>query len=121
MKLPKVLLIISLVLVALGTGFIVAGTVLMLVSQSKLGDIFLGVSSVFGLAALAVMIYRLSIMANQSPIERENTRVVVKVVDVKDIPKTKEQKLYEQYEDLYKKNLISKEDLDKKRVELLGK
>ena len=121
MKLPKILLIVSLVLIALGSGFIVAGTVLMLVSQSKLGDIFLGVSSVFGLAALAVMIYRLSIMANQSPIERENTKVIVKVVDVKDIPKSKEEQLYEQYEGLYKQGLITKEDLDKKRQELLKK
>ena len=37
------------------------------------------------------------------------------------VPKTKEEKLFEQYEDLYKKGLISKEDLELKREELLKK
>ena len=45
----------------------------------------------------------------------------MKVVDVKDLPKSKEEKLFEQYEDLYKKGLISKEDLELKREELLKK
>ena len=45
----------------------------------------------------------------------------VKTVDVKPVAKTHEEELYEQYENLYKQNLISKEDLEKKRVELLGK
>ena len=53
-------------------------------------------------------------------LEQQKQKKII-VVDVKDIPKTKEEKLYEQYEDLYKKNLITKEDLDAKRKELLDK
>ena len=122
MKLNKILFIISIVLVSLGSGLIIAAAILTLTGRTKLGDIFLTVSSIIGIAAMALLIYRLVVMSKTPELyNTEKTKVVVKIVDVKDIPKTKEEKLYEQYEDLYKKNLISKEDLDKKRLELLGK
>ena len=122
MKLSKVLLILSIILVSLGSALIIAGAILTLLGRTKLGDIFITISSVIGIAAMALLIYRLVVMSKTPELyNTEKTKVVVKIVDVKDIPKTKEEKLYEQYEDLYKKNLISKEDLDKKRLELLGK
>ena len=122
MKLNKILLILSIVLVSLGSLFIITGAVLTLNGQTRLGDIFMSVSSIIGIVALALLIFRLVIMARTPEMfNSEKTKVVVKIVDVKDIPKTREQQLYEQYEDLYKKNLITKEDLDKKRIELLGK
>ena len=67
--------------------------------------------------------WRLTLTPTPGPRIRPNfnQNVKVKVVDVKDIPKSNEEKLYEQYEDLYKRNLISKEELDQKRSELLGK
>lgn len=122
MKLHKLLLIISIVLISLGGAAIIAGSILSLTGNGKVGDILLGVSSILGLAALALMIYRLIVMS-KTPEEfrTEQPRVIVKVVDVKEMPKSNEQKLYEQYEDLYKRNLISKEELDQKRIELLGK
>ena len=122
MKAYRILLIISIVIVSLGGLFIIVGSILTLTGNSSLGDLFMGLSSLLGLAALVLMVIRLFIMA-KTPHEfrEENPRVVVKVVDVKEIPKTKEEQLYEQYEDLYKKNLITKEDLDLKRKELLGK
>ena len=118
----RLLLIISIVLISLGGVFILSGTALTLLGKSGYGDIFMGVSGIFGLAALVLLIIRLTTMSNlENTVASNDTKVVVKVVDVKDIPKTQEEKLYEQYEDLYKRNLITKEELDLKRKELLGK
>lgn len=44
-----------------------------------------------------------------------------KTVNVKPVKETQEEKLYKQYVDLCAEGLISKEDLEKKRKELLGK
>ena len=122
MKTYRILLILSVILITLGLACIVVGSVLTLSGNQTTGDLFLGVSSILGVAALVVLILRLLIMAKTPQLySDQNTKVVVKVVDVKEVPRTKEEKLYEQYEDLYKQNLITKEDLDKKRVELLGK
>lgn len=45
----------------------------------------------------------------------------VKTVDVKPVEETQEQKLFKQYEGLYKEGLITKEELEAKRKELLNK
>ena len=124
MKLSKLLLILGIVLVSVGGALFIAGALLTLLNKSTLGDIFMGVSSLLGIGAIVVLVIRLAIMAKNPsdyPEYRPQPRVVVKVVDVKEVPKSKEEQLYEQYEDLYKKNLITKEDLDLKRKELLGK
>ena len=123
MKLKKWLLIISIVAMALGFGFFIAAAVLSLTGKTLLSDIFFGVSSILGIASLGLLVYNLAVSSKfASPMqEQPKTKVVVKVVDVKEVPKTKEQKLYEQYEGLYKQGLITQEDLDKKRKELLGK
>ena len=56
-------------------------------------------------------------------IKMEQDGRYVQTVDVKPVPEekplTKEEELYKQYEELYEKGLISKEDLDKKKEELL--
>ena len=119
MKLNKILFYVGLVLVTVGCLLLIAAS---FVKDQKLSDLFLTISSIVGVLSIGILIVRLVLMV-RNPVQMpdKNTRVVVKVVDVKDIPKSKEQQLYEQYEDLYKKNLISKEDLDKKRQELLGK
>lgn len=122
MKLPKLFLILSIVCIALGVASIVTGVVLSFYGYKKLVDLFLGLGSVLGVGALVLLVLRLINSPEVSNPNRENQpRVVVKVVDVKDLPKTKEEKLFEQYEDLYKKGLISKEDLELKREELLKK
>ena len=119
MKLNKILFYVGLIVITIGCLLLIAAS---FVKDQKLSDLFLAISSILGVISIALLIVRLVIMSrNPVPMPDRNTRVVVKVVDVKDIPKSKEQKLYEQYEDLYKKNLISKEDLDIKRQELLGK
>ena len=122
MKLNKILLIISIVVMSIGIGLFIAGIALSLLNNEKLSDIFFGVSSILGIVALGLLIYNLAISSkNIVPVDEPRPKVVVKVVDVKDIPKTKEEKLFEQYEGLYKQGLISKEDLELKRKELLQK
>ena len=122
MKKIKILLIVSISIISLGVACLVAGIILSLLGYILVSDILLGTSSVLGIAAVAFLVWRLTLMPSApAPVRRERPTVYVKTVDVKEIPKTKEEKLFEQYEDLYKRNLISKEDLDKKRAELLGK
>ena len=125
MKKTQLFLILGIIAVSLGGAMFIAGAVLTLLGNATLGDLIMGLSSIFGAAALVLLIFRLSFMAKDPDAYPEykpqQPKVIVKVVDVKDLPKSKEQELYEQYEDLYKKNLITKEDLDKKRIELLGK
>ena len=125
MKKERILLIASIAVICVGVALLIAGTVLSFMGQDLLSDIFLGISSILGIGALALLIWRLTIIPGPRPNPnygpKPNPNVRVKVVDVKDIPKSNEEKLYEQYEDLYKRNLISKEELDQKRSELLGK
>ena len=119
----KLLLVISIVIMALGIGLFIAAATLALIGKTTLSDIFFAISSLLGVGALVLMIYNLAISSKSaSPdVEPSKPKVVVKIVDVKDVPKSKEEKLYEQYESLYKQGLITKEDLDKKRAELLKK
>ena len=122
MKAYRILLIISICLISVGGILIIAGIVFSLQGNSSIGDLLMGFASFLGLASLSLMIVRLVIMArNPEQFRSEQPRVVVKVVDVKEVPKSKEQELYDQYEDLYNRNLITKEELDRKRKELLGK
>ena len=125
MKKDKLFLILGIISVSLGGAMFIAGAVLTLLGNASLGDLLMGLSSIFGAGALVLLIFRLSFMAKNPDdypqYKPQQPKVVVKVVDVKDVPKSKEQELYEQYEDLYKRNLITKEELDKKRIDLLGK
>lgn len=118
----KLLLVISIVVMSIGVALFIAAAVLAITGKTTLSDIFFGVSSLLGIASLGLMIYNLAISSKFASPEAQPSKpkVVVKIVDVKDVPKSKEQKLYEQYEDLYKQGLITKEDLDKKREELLN-
>ena len=125
MKKPQLFLILGIVSVSLGGAMFIAGAVLTLMGNPNLGDLIMGLSSIFGLAALVFLVLRLYFMAKEPDAypqyKPQQPKVIVKVVDVKEPPKSKEQELYEQYEDLYKRNLITKEELDAKRKDLLGK
>lgn len=125
MKKDKLFLILGIISVSLGGAMFIVGAVLTLLGNASLGDLLMGLSSIFGAGALVLLIFRLSFMAKNPDdypqYKPQQPKVVVKVVDVKEVPKSKEQELYEQYEDLYKRNLITKEELDKKRIDLLGK
>ena len=45
----------------------------------------------------------------------------IPIVDVKEFKKSQDEIMYEKYVDLYNRKIITKEDLEKKRIELLGK
>ena len=123
MKLNKLFLILSIVAMSIGVGFFIAATILSFLNYATISDIFYGVSSVLGILALGLLVYNLAKSSKFVGPEQSNNKpkVVVKIVDVKDIHKTREEELYEQYEGLYKQGLISKEDLELKRKELLKK
>ena len=124
MKKSQLFLILGIVLVSLGGVVFLTGAILTLMGNAQIGDLIMGLSALFGAGALVLLVLRLSFMAKNSddyPEYKPQPKVIVKVVDVKDLPKSKEQELYEQYEDLYKRNLITKEELDRKRIDLLGK
>ena len=125
MKKDKLFLILGIISVSLGGAMFIAGAVLTLLGNASLGDLLMGLSSIFGAGALVLLIFRLSFMAKNPDdypqYKPQQPKVVVKVVDVKEMPKSKEEELYEQYEDLYNRNLITKEELDAKRKDLLGK
>jgi len=121
-KLKKLLLLIAIIVMAIGAGFFIVAIILSTLNKNQLSDVFLGVSAVAGIISLGLLVYNLAISSRSiMPSEESKPKVVVKIVDVKDIPKSKEEQLYEQYEGLYKQGLITKEDLDKKRQELLKK
>ena len=83
MKLNKLLLIISIVLISLGGATFIAGAVLALLGNG-LGDLFMGLSGIFGFAAIGVLIFRLFRMAKEPGLyEEPRPKVVVKIVDVK--------------------------------------
>lgn len=123
MKSLRILFYVALGLVGLGIASLVVSTVLDLTGNSELSDTFLLISSISGTAALVVLIVRLVIGVNNQPVIIPNKQVKkeVKIVDVKPIEKTKEEKLYDQYVELCKQKLITEEELEQKRIELLGK
>ena len=92
MKKLKILLIASIAVIAVGISLLIAGTVLSFMGKDLASDILLGISSILGVIALALLIWRLTLTPMQAARPRPNfgQNVRVKVVDVKDIPKSKE-------------------------------
>lgn len=123
----KVLTTIGVILFSLGIlGFIV-GLIMEAVAPSEATRIIYLASAGLDVAGVLVTIIRfvkygmpaapeVIVYMNEAPKAKEP-----KTVDVKEIKETPEQKLYKQYESLYKEKLITKEELEAKRKELLGK
>lgn len=124
-KTIKILYFVGLTLLIIGILCTIFAFIFGRIGNGQLSDLFGMISAFCGPSALIILIVRLILIMQTNPIRREyvapKPQKEIKTVDVKDIPKTRGQELYEQYENLYKQNLITKEDLDKKRVELLGK
>lgn len=123
MKRDKILYYLGLIAVSIGVLLALASLILSRYGVNRLANIFGWISSILGIASFAIVLIRLTLQV-KDPLHNVNKpngpKVVVKVVDVKDLPKSREQQLYEQYENLYKQNLITKEDLENKKKELLG-
>lgn len=85
--------------------------------------------SICGPLALVLMIVKFMFFGGGS-IPKPKTPIVktykynekdIPIVDVKEFKKSQDEIMFEKYEDLYNKKIITKEDLEKKREELLGK
>ena len=125
-KLERILLLLSVVFFVIGVSCSVVGFVFEEVGKPYVTEILYPIAAVAGSITIDILIARLIIMVNivkkyRVNVPRPQAPKQPKTVDVKEIKKTREQELYEQYEGLYNQGLISKEDLDKKRTELLGK
>ena len=82
-----------------------------------------------GPVSILVLIAKLLVYGGE-PIQEPKTPEVktykynekdIPIVDVKEFKKSQDELMYEKYVDLYNKKIITKEDLEKKRKELLGK
>lgn len=128
-KISAVLYYLGLVIFFVGIGSIAISCVFEIIGNQSLSDIFGIIAAAAGTLSLTIFIVRVVIFGFQfnASAKAAKTKTYtyeqkpVKTVDVKPVPKSKEEELYEQYENLYKQGLITKEDLDKKHEELLGK
>lgn len=124
-QVQKVLYYLGLTFLALGLASIVFALLFSSIGNETLSDMFGIIASICGPITFIIFIIRLLLLMrnNSNFVVKTNMpkQKPIKTVDVKEIPKTKEELLYEKYENLYKQNLITKEDLDLKRKELLGK
>lgn len=126
-KVAKLLTTIAVILFSISIfGFIIGLILEATVGEDVAAIIYLG-SGALCVVAIAITIIRfvkygipsasdVIVYMDEAPKHKEP-----KTVDVKEIKETPEQKLYKQYEGLYKEKLITKEELEAKRKELLGK
>lgn len=126
-KVAKLLTTIAFILFSISIfGFIIGLILEATVGEDVAAIIYLG-SGALCIVAIAITIIRfvkygipsasdVIVYMDEAPKHKEP-----KTVDVKEIKETPEQKLYKQYEGLYKEKLITKEELEAKRKELLGK
>lgn len=126
-KVAKLLTTIAVILFSISIfGFIIGLILEATVGEDVAAIIYLG-SAALCIVAIAITIIRfvkygipsasdVIVYMDEAPKYKEP-----KTVDVKEIKETPEQKLYKQYEGLYKEKLITKEELEAKRKELLGK
>lgn len=117
-KLHQILYYVGLSILIIG----IACTILsFVVPNENLSNTFGIIAALAGPIALVLLVIRLILIIKVNPVQAQPRVKEVKTVDVKPIKKTKEEELYDQYVDLYNKKLITKEELDAKRIELLGK
>lgn len=119
-KKARVLYILSVIFISIGIAGFVIGLLVQNFVDSRIGGIISGFASMFETAALVLIIVR-AIRFGFVPVDEPEVVVrKVRTVDVKPVKETQEQRLFKRYEELYKEGLITKEDLENKRKELLG-
>lgn len=125
-KVAHVLTILSIILFVLGIFGFLAGLIVELGVNKEVATYIYIAATLCELSGFGLMFFRFAKYGMPKVSENYDTyeytkRESVKTVDVKPIKETPEERLYKQYEDLYNHKLITKQDLDKKRKELLGK
>lgn len=120
------LFILALVVLIIGVAGLVTAIVFELLGNKDLFEIFGLLVIVCGPISILLFTLKLSLYGG-APSPKKNIVInkapekPVVTVDVKEPEKTQEEIMYDKYVDLYNKKLITKEDLEKKRIELLGR
>lgn len=135
----KIFLIVSLSLFAISIGLAIAYIVM--VVQKTISDntavVLSVISDITFCAAIVILVLRSALFSFKINIRRAILNGEVQISDVQSIDpnsvpitdvkpapqsviKTREQELVDQYEDLYNKGYISKEDFESKKKEILG-
>ena len=113
----------------LGIAALICAIVFELLGKQDLFQISGIIIGVAGPVAIILLVFKLIFYGGApEPVKKTPTVKTYKyneksipIVDVKEFKKSQDEIMYEKYVDLYNKKIISKEDLDKKREELLGK
>ena len=125
-KFDRILFIIGNVFFFIGVLSFIIGFIFEQLGRPYVAEVLYPIGAICGPITIVIFIVRLLIIVNLARKYRvrepkPHTPKEPKTVDIKEAKKTREQELYEQYEGLYKQGLISKEDLEKKKSELLCK
>lgn len=119
------LFFLGLIFLLIGLGALIATFVFQSNGNNDMFRIMGIIVAVSGPLSILMLILKLIFYGGAaSPTSRSHSvtaNKTVKTVDVKPVEKSQEEIMYEKYVDLYNRKIITKEDLDKKRVELLGK
>lgn len=123
------LLILGFSILGLGVAALIAAIVFELLGNEVWYETMGIVVVVTGPVAILLLIFKLIFYGGapspQPKIPEVKTyqynKKSIPIVDVKEFKKSQDEIMYEKYVDLYNKKIISKEDLEKKRIELFGK
>lgn len=123
------LLILGFTILGLGVAALIAAIVFELLGNDSMFKTMGIIVAIAGPVAILLLIFKLIFYGGAPSPEPKVPEVktyqynkkTVPIVDVKEFKKSQDEIMYEKYVDLYNKKIISKEELDKKRKELLGK
>lgn len=119
------LFFLGLIFLLAGLGALIASFVFQSNGNNDMFKIMGIIVAVSGPLSILMLILKLIFYGGAtSPTSRSHSvtaNKTVETVDVKPVEKSQEEIMYEKYVDLYNRKIITKEDLDKKRAELLGK
>jgi len=123
------LFILGLVVLAIGVAALVAAIVFELLGNQTMFNAMSIVVFIAGPVAVLLLLMKLMFFGGAPSPEPKTPKVktyqynkkTVPIVDVKEFKKSQDEIMYDKYVELYNKKIITKEDLEKKRIELLGK
>lgn len=120
---------LALAVLLIGVAALICLIVFGLMNRQDLLKIAGIVIAVSGPVAILLLLFKLMLYGGAPEPQPKNPTVKtykynekdIPIVDVKEFKKSQDEIMYEKYVDLYNRKIISKEDLEKKRIELLGK
>lgn len=120
---------LGLAMLCIGIAALVLGIVSEFINNRELLKISGIIIAVSGPLAIILLVLKLMLYGGAPSPEPKAPEVKtyqynkkdIPIVDVKEFKKSQDEIMYDKYVDLYNKKIITKEDLEKKRIELLGK